>query len=189
MSTPDSYNHEIPRRNAVKHSSTKSTALARSSTEFLWLTAFALLAVVLAVATFFRGDLAASQIDYSPEPHQHGTNFRAVVISPDVLPPISSSRNMDWVIGGAALFFAGLVIFLTFILLMFLRWRGINDVENNLLTTVVLQGLYRLDPKYWFLVLGLYGFGGPYMMYQGIQVIARGLLSPQQRRSPLLLSV
>jgi hypothetical protein len=141
------------------------------------------LAVVLAVAAS-RGE--ASQTDSASESDHQGTNLRGAVFSPDILPRIPSCWNMDWVIGGATLFFAGFIIFLIFILLMFLRWRGINNIKNNLLTTVVLERLYRLDPKYWFLCVGLYGFGGLYMMYQGIKVIDRGLVSCQQRRSSLL---
>ena len=97
---------------------------AKTGNATLFLIAFLLLAVALAVAVYSRGDLSASP-EYIPD--EYHANLRTAVMSPDILLPITASWNMDWVIGGAALFFAGFAIFSTFLLLMVLRWRGTND--------------------------------------------------------------
>lgn len=188
MSSSDSKQPKTPQRNHDTDNRSANRAIGQASTEFIWLVAFALIVVALAAVASFRGDSAADEIDYGEGFGQHRADLRAALISPDTLPTITVSWSMDWVIGGALLVFFGFLIFLTFLLLMHLRWRSAYTLHNKFVTIVILQGLKRLDPLYWFLVLGLYGCGGPYMIYRGFQVIRRGLNTPQQRRSNHLIS-
>jgi hypothetical protein len=180
MSTSNSNSPQLSPEKRLDGSSSAKSALTRASTDLIWLVTFIL---VLAIAVYFRADLEASQIDDRSESDRRRVNLRAALISPDTLPPITTSWSMDWVIGGALLVFFGFIIFLTFIFLMCFRWRSNYLVSNKYLMIVVLQELKRLNPMYWFLVLGLYGVGGLYMIYRGFQLIRRGLKTPQQRRS------